>query len=57
MNAVGVGYLKRTCGKSRLDQVRNEWVKQGCGISETIQERPERGYLRKFGHVKRMGKD
>jgi hypothetical protein len=43
------------CGKTRLDKVRNTWVRNECGVKESIIDKYENSVLRWFGHVERMG--
>jgi hypothetical protein len=38
-------------GKTRLDKVRNTWVRNECGVKES---KYENSVLRWFGHVERM---
>lgn len=54
VNAVGMDYLRRVCGKNRRDRVRNDWVLDNCGVSENIEVKYDKGMLRWFGHVERM---
>jgi hypothetical protein len=35
--------------------VRNTWVRNECGVKESIISKYENGVLRWFGHVERMG--
>ena len=46
--------LRSICGVRLVDRVRNERVRERCGIKVRLLERANRGVLRWFGHVERM---
>ncbi|KAF1010546.1 MAG: hypothetical protein GAK29_05048 [Acinetobacter bereziniae] len=54
INAVGMDFLRSVCGKTRMDRVRNEWVRKECGVRLSVSDVYERTVLRWFGHVERM---
>ena len=54
INAVGMRYLRSACGKTRRDKMKNEWIRNECGIKATLNDVYERSTLRWFGHVERM---
>src|SRR5215468_3024833 len=54
INAVGMRYLRSACGKTRRDKIKNEWIRNECGIKATLNDVYERSTLRWFGHVERM---
>lgn len=46
--------LRGSAGKSRLDRVRNEDIRNIMGVEETITQSIERRQLVWYGHVRRM---
>ena len=42
------------CGVSIVDRVRNEVIRERCGVKEDVVTRIDKGMLRWFGHVERM---
>jgi hypothetical protein len=54
LHAVGMSFLRSMCGKTRLDKVRNTWVRNECCVKESIIDKYENSVLRWFGHVERI---
>jgi hypothetical protein len=55
LNAVCMSFLQNMCGKTRPNKVRNTWVRNECGVKESIINKYENVVLGWFGHVERMG--
>ena len=49
--------LKRFLGIRRMNRVSNSRIREFCGVMKEVYERIDKGVLRWFGHVERMGKD
>ena len=54
MNAVEMRSLRRICGVSLADWIRNEAIHRMAGISEDVTVRMKKNVLSWFGHVERM---
>ena len=54
INAVEMRSLRRMCGISLWDRIRNDEVRDRVGLKESIGARMKKGMLRWFGHVERM---
>ena len=54
MNAVAMRSLRRICGVSLADRIRNEEVHRMAGTSEDVTVRTKKNVLSWFGHVERM---
>ena len=54
MNAVEMRSLRRICGVSLADRIRNEEIPKMAGISEGVTMRMKKNELSWFGHVERM---
>lgn len=54
INAVEMRSLRSMCGVKLIDRVRNEIIREECGLKEDIVTRIEKGMLRWFGHLERM---
>ena len=52
--AVEMRALRSMCGVSIVDRVRNEVIRERCGMKEDVVTRIDKGMLRWFGHVERM---
>ena len=52
--AVEMRALRSMCGVSIVDRVRNEVIRERCGVKENVVTRIDKGMLRWFGHVERM---
>ena len=57
LNAAGMDFLRRACGKTRMDRVRNEWVRDECGVKLSVSDLHDRRVMRWFGHVERMSEE
>jgi hypothetical protein len=44
-------------GVNLCDRVRNEVIREECGVKEDVVIKIEKNMLRRFGHVKRMKGD
>jgi hypothetical protein len=54
VNAVDMPALRSMIGKKLSDRVRNEVIKEECGMKEDVVTKIEKNMLRWFGHVERM---
>ena len=54
MNAVEMRSLRRICGVSLADGIRNEEIHRIAGTSEDVTVRIKKNVLSWFGHVERM---
>ena len=54
MNAVEMRSLRRICGVSLADRIRNEEVHRMAGTNEDVTVRMKKNVLSWFGHVERM---
>ena len=52
--ATEMKYLRSMCGKTRMDRIRNEDIKNTCGVRKDVSEKVCENMLRWFGHVERM---
>nr|CAI5853376.1 unnamed protein product [Callosobruchus analis] len=52
--ATEIDFLRRSCGKSRLERVRNSEIRHMMGKEQTVADEIERRQLVWFGHTKRM---
>lgn len=57
INAVEMRSLRSMIGVKLRDRVRNVEVRERCGVKVDIVTRIEKGMLRWFGHVERMGSE
>ena len=57
INAVEMRSLRRMCGKRIIDRVRNEQIREECGVREGVVTRMKVNILRWFGHVERMSEE
>ena len=55
VRAVEMDMLRGVCGVRRIDWVRNEVVRERCGVQKSVDQRVEESVLRWYGHVARMG--
>lgn len=49
--------LRRMCGKTLIDRVRNSSIREECGVNVGVVTRMNVNKLRWFGHVERMNED
>ena len=54
MNAVEMRSLRKLCGVTLADQIRNEEIRRMAGLKESVIIKMHKGMLRWFGHVERM---
>ena len=52
--AVEMDALRRSCGVSRKDRIKNDVIKKEMKVGETVEEEIQRRQLIWYGHVKRM---
>ena len=52
--AVEMDALRRSCGISRKDRIKNDVIKKEIKVGETVEEEIQRRQLIWYGHVKRM---
>ena len=57
MNAVEMQSLRRICGVSLVDRIRNEEVHGMAGTSQDVTVRMKKNVLRWFGHVERTSNE
>ena len=57
VEAVEMGCLRNICGVRRVDRISNVEIRRRCGKNVGVGERMDRGVLRWFGHVERMGEE
>jgi hypothetical protein len=50
-------FLRRSCGISRLDHVRNDRIKEIMDLDKTIIDRVEEKRLAWYGHLQRMSEE
>nr|CAI5860317.1 unnamed protein product [Callosobruchus analis] len=55
--ATEMDFLRRSCGRSRLERVRNDDIRIQMHMERHIHEDIEKRQLTWFGHVKRMNAD
>nr|CAI5864969.1 unnamed protein product [Callosobruchus analis] len=55
--ATEMDFLRRSCGRSRLERVRNDDIRMQMHMERHIHEDIEKRQLTWFGHVKRMNAD
>ena len=41
----------------RIDEIKIIWIRELRGVMKGVDEKNDEGFLRRFGHVKRMGID
>ena len=46
--------LRSMCGVTLIDRVRNEIIRERCGLKEDVVTKVEKSILRWFGHVERI---
>jgi hypothetical protein len=54
VNAVEMRALRSTIGVKLSDSVRNEVIREECGVKEDVVTKIKKNMLRWFGHVERM---
>ena len=54
INAVEMRSLRSMCGVTLNDRVRNEVIRERCGLQEDVVTKAEKSMLRCFCHVGRM---
>ena len=54
MEAVEMNCLRNICGLGRIDRAPNVEIRR-CGKKVSVSQRIDKGVLRWFGHVERMG--
>ena len=54
INAVEMRALRSMCGVKLTDRVRNNVIRDKCGLKDDIMTKIERHKLRWFGHMERM---
>ena len=57
MQACEMRFLRAACGVTRRDRIRNDRVRQMCGVKESLVSVVTRSRLRWYGHMERMGRD
>jgi hypothetical protein len=57
IGATEMKYLRRVCGVTMLDRVRNTVVRERCNARGGVEEVVCKSMLRWFGHMERMSKD
>ena len=57
VEAVEMSCLRNICGVRRVDRISNVEIRRRCGKNVGVGERMDRGVLRWFGHVERMGEE
>jgi hypothetical protein len=50
-------FLRRSCGISRLDHIRNDRIKEIMDLDKTIIDRVEEKQLIWYGHLQRMSEE
>lgn len=55
VEAVEMNCLRSISGVRRIDCIRNEEIRRRCGKTVGVSEKIDRGILRWYGHVERMG--
>ena len=54
INAVEMRSLRSMCGVTLNDRLRNDLIRERCGLNEDVVTKINKGLLRWFGHVERM---
>src|SRR5678815_3865859 len=54
VQCVQIDNLRGVLGVRRIDKVRNELIREWCGVKKGVNERINESMLRWFGHVARM---
>jgi hypothetical protein len=54
LQAVEMSLLRSAIGVTRRDRIRNENIREVCGVTVSLRQRARMGRLRWFGHMKRM---
>jgi len=57
LNAVEMRSLRRMCGKTMYDRVRNVEIRKECKADVSVMSKIKKGTLRWFGHVERMNEE
>jgi hypothetical protein len=57
LQAFQMDFLRRNCGISRLDHVRNDRIKEIMDLDKTIIDRVEEKQLVWYGHLQRMSEE
>jgi hypothetical protein len=57
LQAFQMDFLRRNCGISRLDHVRNDRIKEIMDLDKTIIDRVEERQLVWYGHLQRMSEE
>ena len=57
LNAVEMRSLKRMCGKTMYDRIKNVDIRKECKADVSVMNRIKKGTLRWFGHVERMNEE
>ena len=54
LEVVEMKCLRSICGVTRMDRLRNEYIRNRCDLKNGIGVKVERNVLRWFGHIERM---